>query len=227
MSLRTDIGDMAASIFNAPPHARKAGLFALAVFLPVWLGLSIAHLFATRGYIASPQWMMSTDGGYAELFQYALMILSASAFFFLFITRRELLFLLIACGLIYLFTDDAMMLHENAGAAYGAAGLSSFLPKVSAAQFGEFVYLFVVGAAILVTLYVAAQNAAAYARPAGFFVGVLILCLGLCSAVLDGLKEAVEISPFGYLEDSGEVFFAVLIAAYTVFFVAQRKSFPN
>lgn len=209
------------SVVSAPLKARRAGIAALAATAVLWAGFSVAHLLTTRDFIASEQWLISKDGGYAEYFQYALMIASAAALLRLYAIQREALFAVIAFILGYLFVDDAFQLHEQAGVVYALAGAPGLIANMSAEHFGELVYLSILGAAMLAFLISAAMRAKPYAQQAALIIGVLVSAIGFCSVFVDALHAVTGFSPLGFLEDSGEILAMGLIASYCVLLSAQ------
>ncbi len=222
VQLKKHLAEISSPVLGAPPVARRRGLAGLALLLVFWVGFSLAHLLQTRGFLDSEAWRLSKDGGYAEYFEYALLLVSSGAFFALFRRHRETLYLVIALILAYIAADNALGLHEAAGRFYEDAGLTSPIPHVRPSHFGQFLFLGAAGFILLAGLFLAARKAGAQTRSAAWVVAILIVGIGLFSAVVDTISDWLVSSELAYLEDSGELLMMVLVAAYSLFLAATR-----
>jgi len=221
MHLKTLFTSLSASILHSSAHARRTGVISLGTFLFIWAAFSGAHLLQMRGYLASEQWLLFTDGGYAEYFEHILLLIASVAFLKLFLRSRDTAYAVIAVILVYITADNALRLHEIVGEHYAAAGFGAPLSRLLPKQYGEVLFLGAAGAILLTALFLAARKAVAPARQAAWIIAALILCIGLFSAVIDTVGGMAGIWQLVFLEDCGEFFTIALIAAYAMFLTAK------
>jgi hypothetical protein len=127
----------------------------------------------------------------------------------------------------YVLLDDALGLHERAGAWLGGTDhRTPLLLGLRRADVGEAAFLLAVGAALLVPI------AAFYVRGGPFFRRATLVLAGLLAlaaffgVALDFVHALASLTPLagpiGLLEDLGEMAAMSLIAGYT-FFLCRRR----
>ena len=199
----------------------RAFLVALVLILPCaafLIGLDAAYVYGRiDGEMLPWQFNLSEEGALAEWFEYALTFAAAVWMIQLWRRERAPAFAAAAATFLWLTLDNALALHEAAGA--GFAPLLTAVAGERAADLGELIVFGVVALVIIVVLSSAV-------RASGRGAAARVLCVMVPVAVGAGFGVAMDFvshfaadSPaarlaFDFVEDSGELAMLCLAAAF-------------
>ena len=208
----------------------RAFLVALVLVLPCaafLLGLDAAYIYGRiDGEILPWQLNLSEEGAIAEWFEYALTLTAAAWMTQLWWRERASAFAAAAAAFLWLTLDNALALHEAAGAAL--APTLSGIAGERGSDLGELI-IFVGAAVAIVVLLSAAIRASAPNAAAR------VLCVMVPVAVGAGFGVAMDFAAhfvanshaaglgFDFVEDSGEL---VMLCVATAFATAVRFNAP-
>jgi len=178
----------------------------------------VLHVIQWISPIADRGFSLGDDRGIAEALQYAKLFALVGILASVYRSRREPIFASLLFLFGYLLADDALILHEKAGALLAARlGLAPAF-GLRSIDFGEMLYAVSVGILLLGQFAVAYRATAPSARKDGRVFFVLILLLGCCGVGFDALHSLALDTPLGPLlemfEDGGEMIVVSLMVAY-------------
>ncbi|WP_166036999.1 hypothetical protein [Sphingosinicella sp. YJ22] len=198
----------------------RAFLLALVLILPCaafLIGLDAAYIYARiDGEMLPWQLNLSEEGALAEWFEYALTLGAAVWMYQLWRRERAPAFAAAAATFLWLTLDNALALHEAAGAAL--APLLEGIAGERAADLGELI-VFAVAAAAIVVLLSAAIRASAPGAAARVLCVMVPIAVGAGFGVaMDFVSHIVADAQaarlgFDFVEDSGELAMLCLAAA--------------
>lgn len=156
-----------------------------------------------------PLYLLGTDRGYAEAFQYVKLYWIAILFALHFLQRRRILFLAWSAVFSYLLLDDSLRFHERLGAQFArATGLAPVL-GADPAHVGELLVSVLLGILLLAVVLPAWFLGSAEARQSSKPVLGLLALLALLGVGVDALRAWVPAQslrlPFELIEDGGEM----------------------
>ncbi|MEO0996493.1 MAG: hypothetical protein AAFX58_03145 [Pseudomonadota bacterium] len=161
-----------------------------------------------------PRLMVSTDWSYGEMLQYVKELAIAAAFVVLYARRHAGILLVWAALFVFLLADDALSLHENAGAMI-RRGLD--LPSMFGLRgqdFGELAAVAPIGLLFAGLLFVTFRRSDTLARSLSLATLILTGVLAGFGIVGDMLHSAIQVHRwfFALLEDGGEMLAMTAIA---------------
>jgi hypothetical protein len=175
-------------------------------------------------YHYHPDFQVTVEGGYPELFNYLQLTVVAWLMLHVFVRTRQAVYA--ASGIIFLIAlaEDALGLHERVGVY--AAEIDIPAPSLlGAPHFAELLHFLVVGALFIVLLVYGLAASSAEDRKIGALFTLLIFILGFFVAVVDAV-HIMLIGVFagshfllGVIEDGGEMLtVAVALSAALLLF---------
>lgn len=194
----------------------------------IFIGLHVAHGFLLQtgyniGFLASDLWLLETDRGLPETFQYIKALSAAVLLWRLFRQHRNFAYSGWALAFLFVFLDDVSPLHEAFGD-YLLAKLE--LPSVLGVE--SFLYveslLWVIVAVLLTCFigyaYVSKPATRTLSRNLVCLFGFVFLFAGLTDAVHTSLDASgsnpLYISVVTVVEDGGEMIALSLLVAYVI-----------
>ena len=170
----------------------------------------VLHIIGPRtNYFDNPNFLLTTDGGYPEVFQYLKEYWIALLLLHFAIKKRNLLYLSLSILFGYFLVDDFFQIHETMG--YKASIYFNFSPMLGlrAQDFGELIVSGFFGLCLFlligVTYYLAESNDKTTCRS----ILIMVLALVLFGVVVDMLGIMVKTYPWqpmlDIVEDGGEM----------------------
>jgi hypothetical protein len=202
----------------------------VATVLPALLAVDAAFVAlhasydpAAAGLLADPSVRLGRDGTYPEMFGYGQLAAAAALMLACYRRRGERVYLTWAVVLLAVVADDALTIHERAGAA-----IAPTLPVVVSDlpyHDGEFVALASIGALLVALVLLVHRASGPQARAESRRLLALLAMLGMFAFVVDRLHtdltgSAAEIA--GMIEDGGELAVMSAILAYAVSLAARH-----
>lgn len=214
----------------------KVSISFLVPLLALDLGFILLHIAARITNIVpnEPQFLITQDGGYAEQFQYAKLLLIVLGLGLLAIRHRSQIFLAWTGIFLYILLDDALELHERWGAVLDRGGHLPMIGSLRGQDLGEILIFASIGIIFLLSLVWSYRTERHQAnRRTSIHLFVLLLLLAVFGAVVDMAHMAVSAiaSPlwlqriFTILEDGGEMVVVSLIAAF-LYRLVKSKAQP-
>jgi len=165
---------------------------------------------------------LSTDQGFAEVFQYLKFALAATVWLVTYVRTRQPIMLGWGALFAYLVLDDLLELHENLATwLILRLGHMPTWGLLAEAQMAELVLGLALGGAVLFGLGLLYRRSDASARRVSRVVALLTMALWFCGVAIDAIHSAVEMVKLRYLdqalilaEDGGEMLVASAILAY-------------
>lgn len=204
--------------------ARALGFKCLCAFLVTAALFAGAHLLHPAPPFESEKWLMTYDRGFAEYFQYALILLAAALVALVYWGKRSSVAALIAATLVYLFADDAFQIHEKAGYAIAETGLFEAFRPIGQSHVGEFVFLLSVGGILLSALFLAARRQSETIKAVAIVYAALFVFHGVFAVLVDAVHAITHAPLLGFVEDGGELVITCLIAGFSVFLASANSN---
>lgn len=173
---------------------------------------------------------LSTEGGYAEVFQYIKEYWIAIVLFAMCWRTREGIYGTWALLFTYLLCDDALAIHERIGQVI--EGHWNFVPALGlrARDFGELTVSVVVGSAFLVLItyfYLrCSNNARKVSKDLVLLMGLLIF-FGVFVDMVHTAVRDLPVKGLSIIEDGGEMIAMSMIASYGVHLLEQQGHVPG
>lgn len=173
---------------------------------------------------------LSTDGGYAELFQYLKEGWVAVALFVVCWRTRQGLYGAWALLFAYLLWDDSLTIHETLGGII--ASQWSYVPALGlrAQDFGELTVVAFVGSAfVLLTSYLyirGNETARSVARDMALLVGCLVF-FGVFFDMVHNVIDDQRFRGMTVVEDSGEMIAMSLVVSYVARLLTPQLHAPG
>jgi hypothetical protein len=197
------------------------------------LGLAAVDLALMAAHVAyrhdEPLYQLGRDGGYPEMFQYAKTYAIVCLLGAVWWRTREHVFGAWMLVFAYVLADDALRVHERAGAAIAASWDYAPAFGLRAQDFGELTVWAAFGLAFLVALVLSYLRASREARRAARVLGEIFCLLAFFGAFVDMLHSAAQPprlrAVLGMLEDGGEML-AMSLACWYALKLFERSTRP-
>ncbi|GAA5189105.1 hypothetical protein [Ferrimonas gelatinilytica] len=168
------------------------------------------NLLLKLNYLTNPLFSIQKDGGYAEIYQYLKELWIILLLAILWLRVRQPVFIGWLLLWLYLLLDDSLQLHEQAGEWLAQPVTWEKWAGIGADAWGEFLYLSVVGAALVALLYWTHKRSASGSQRQVLPLWGLLVLLVFCGGIGDMLHSAFYDVPiwqvlFVLLEDGGEM----------------------
>lgn len=190
-----------------------------------FMGVHLVHMHGT--WLSGINFSIKRDGGYAERFQYLQLLALGTMLLWLFAHMRRLVLLLWAGLFVYLACDDALRLHERAGARIADAWAYPDALGLRARDWGELSAALAAGLVAVPLLVTAWRRAFGPARMIARDLSLLLAALLSCAIGVDMLQVAWADSwlgtPLVLLEDGGEM----VVTSVAVYYVLQWAVAPR
>jgi len=217
-------------IYGRPRVNQIVSPLVLALLLAADAAFVVLHVSNRFLPTRNPLFSLSTDGGYAEVFQYLKEGWVAAALFLLCWRTRQGVYGAWALLFAYLLWDDSLTVHETAGQAIATQW--GYVPAfgLRAQDFGELTVIAFAGSVfVLVTgyLYVrASEMARSVARDMVLLVGSLVF-FGVVFDMAHNAIDDQQVRGLTITEDSGEMIAMSLIVSYVARLLAQQQHAPG
>ena len=199
-------------------------LFLFLIVDLVFIGLHI--VCRKTDLISDPLFLLTTDRGYSEVFQYIkifwIVLLIGSAA----IRARASLYLLWTIIFSYLLMDDLLMLHETIGGVIIGDKLKNIFPYLETISYdaGQVVYASLLGTMFIGIGIILYQFSKQYIKTTSTYLLILLFAFAFFSVIVDVVAAFFEkvysmpVSGTSILEDGGELIVMSFII-YVVFSV--------
>jgi hypothetical protein len=216
-------------------------LFPLIYFLKyvkrefLWLAILIIGdiVFLILSVVVGGPFSITSDRTVSEFYQYLKEVVVAGIFLTIYLKKRDMGFLSFTLIFIYLFADDALMYHEQAGiflrSLYDLSDtyLGALIGEQNA---GELISLVLPGAILGIIFLLAYLKASRASRILYHRILLLLLILVFFGVFLDIIHELMELSKFGrvlgIIEDFGEMLVMSIILWYAIHIKREQSSYP-
>jgi hypothetical protein len=181
------------------------------LLISIHILLSFASYFEIyRDTLFDRSLLVTTEGGYPEIFNYLQLAVLAWLMLHVFVRTRQAIYA--ALGVLFLLAlgEDALQLHERVGR-YAASIDLPAPPSLGAMHFGELLHWLGIGTLSVVALVYGLVASSAEDRKVGAVFVSLIFMLGFFAAVLDATNIVLRDRFFGagfvlgIAEDGGEM----------------------
>ena len=186
-----------------------------------------AGLRAEDGVARNPAFSLSQEGGYSEVFQYLKEFVIGGGFAVLLWKTRQPVYLVLSAVFLFFLLDDALALHEAAGAHLATdLGLPSF-QSLRARDLGEVLFAGGVGVAMLGLGLMAYRRSDARSRTMARQTAAAVGVLAVFAVGIDLLHSLfIEVWGLSFfllvVEDGGEL---VVMSAITAFVLAAVRGY--
>jgi hypothetical protein len=215
----------------APPPVRQI-INPLVLVILVAADAAFVALHLSNRFLPSrnPLFSLSTDGGYAELFQYLKEGWVAAVLFVVCWRIRQGLYAAWALLFAYLLSDDALTIHERAGQAIATRWGYAPAFGLRAQDFGELTVIAFAGSiCVLVTGYLymrGNETARSVARDLVLLVGLLAF-FGVFFDMVHNAIDDQRVRGMIVVEDSGEMIAMSLIVSYVARLLTPERHAPG
>lgn len=202
----------------------------LAILLAADAALVILHLSNRFLPSRNALFSLSTDGGYAEMFQYLKESWVAAMLFIVCWRTRQGLYGAWAVLFAYLLSDDSLTIHETAGQAIATQW--GYVPAfgLRAQDFGELTVIAFAGSVfVLITGYFYVrtnETARSVARDMVWLVGFLFF-FGVFFDMVHNAIDDQRVRGMLVVEDSGEMIAMSLIVSYVARLLTPQRHAPG
>lgn len=186
---------------------RQANTVLFLLFATDLVFISLHLLCEQTEMISSRLYLLSTDRGFAESFQYIkefwiiLLICSAA------IKVRSSLYFIWTAIFAWFLADDSLRLHEKIGGEMIGGWLHRFtMPNIEEYSYhiGQLLFAFLFGFLFSILIFVTYRISTDYIKRTSKYI-LFMLCSFVFFAVLvDGIKGLFDISALAVVEDGGE-----------------------
>lgn len=207
------------------------------VFLALLIAIDLAFIFIhgihrSTDWLQDPNFSMTQDRGYAEIFQYFKTFLIALGLGLLAFWKRSRIYTAWVCIFSYILLDDSLQLHERLGnILQNSLGFAS-TAYLRGQDFGELTVFAVFGVlflALLVATYRAERNYSN--RKASVRLFILLVLFALCGGLADMMHYILAafstpqsvLRLMTLLEDGGELIVMSLIAWFVCLLLEKRS----
>jgi hypothetical protein len=186
----------------------------------VFLGL---HVHASLQAAPDPLFLLDTDGGHAERFQYAKEAGTVILLGLVCLRTRQIVFGVWTVLFAYLLCDDALRIHEELGEAI--ARTWHYVPAwgLNRQALGELTLAGLVGVALLAPLAFfdrrAEPDSARASRDLALLLGVLVF-FGVLVDALHSMRDGFPVRGLTILEEWGEMVTMSAIVCYVLHLIA-------
>lgn len=170
----------------------------------------VLHLLTEGGLLHNWNFLVTTDGGFAEHYQYTKYLLAAGCLLLLFTGSRAPARLLLGLLFLYLFADDAGRIHDRATDWLGASFSPGALGPLAEGDFLQLLFMLVVGGGFLLAIgFSLWLERDSQLRGRVGLVFAALVAFGAFAVGTDAVHAAVGESTFGrwlgLVEDTGEM----------------------
>ncbi|QQS37768.1 MAG: hypothetical protein IPM56_07415 [Ignavibacteriales bacterium] len=163
---------------------------------------------------------LASDGGLAEFYKYLKYIWISLLIIYISVKKRSFSYVTLSFIFLYMFLDDALMLHEHGGNLLNST--FTFIPpyEIGHRDFGELIFLALMLLMILIPVYLTYRKGSPYFRK--FCADIFILLALMLAGVfcMDSLSKFFEKGDgiltliFTSARDGGDMVFSSVINAY-------------
>ena len=173
-------------MINLDPGVRR--YWVLVLLISIDLVFVVLHVLENQTELLSnPQFLLSTDRGYSENFQYLKMLGIVFLLSSLFMRTRAVPYLIWAILFGYLLLDDICRIHETVGGEF-IGDLLQRMPLTSSAdtyRLGQIIFALVVGGLILSTIMVTVYFSRGFVRRTLNWMLILLFGFAFFSVFVD------------------------------------------
>jgi hypothetical protein len=179
-------------------------------------------LYLHTDFITDCNFKITTDRGFAELFQYGKEISIAMMLLWLFIKEFDLCWLSWTLVFGYIALDDSFMIHERIGSTIAVYfGYGSAI-SLRAKDFGELTVSVIVASIFLPLLGIAYIRSSAELKKIIRNLVIMLGGLALFGVLVDLIHQYNKVKLWGLVEDGGEMFVMSIICWYVFLLFRER-----
>jgi hypothetical protein len=164
--------------------------------------------------------LLTTDGGYAEIYQYLkktfiIIILAVTG-----IKSRSSIYFMLALIYGYILLDDVLRIHETVGGLYLGGFIHKFYPDSSIDQYhlGQILYALPVSLFFLILIWIFYPRNSPESNKIKTILALLFF-FAFAAIGIDALQSFISFKGSGIIEDGGEM----IVISFTAWYVYKTR----
>jgi len=202
--------------------SKNKSLYLLLLLLGIDFIFFLLHAIAVNNRDHENQMLLlTTDGGYAEIYQY---LKKTFIIIFLFVTgirTRLPIYFVLTLIFVYILADDVFRIHETVGGLYLGGFIHEHFPEYSIEQYhlGQICYALPVSLFFLILIWIFYPQNSLESNKIKTIL-VFLFLFGFAAIGIDALQSFVSFKGSGIVEDGGEM----IVISFTAWYVNKTRS---
>lgn len=216
------------SSFKQETSARYWSISLLLLLIAADLCFISFEIFERLGYLSDPKFSLSTERGYAEIYQYVKFFWITFILSWFSLKKREGIYIVGALLFFYFLLDDSLKIHETYGGSIADLLDIQSVFGLRGQDYGELAVSALAGIFFLVTGWLAYRYSSTHARRIGLYLLAGVCMLAIFGVGVDMVHQALKSFipwtniPLLLLEDGGEMI-VVSVISWFVYSLANQE----